>query len=923
MDPLNDYTELPQPVPFGKYYLLHQVNTGGMAQVFMAKAFGVEGFERLVAVKRILPQIAADQQFIRMFVDEAKLAGQLHHANIAQIFDLGRVGDDYYIALEYVSGRDLKQIWERVGALDAHIPIELACFIASQVCAGLDYAHNKRDPMGTPLEIVHRDVSPQNVLVSYEGEVKLIDFGVAKAANSTSDTRVGLLKGKLSYMSPEQVRGMALDRRSDTFAAGIVLYELLTGERLFMGESDFDTLEKVRKVEVAPPSLFNPGIPPALEEIVLKALHKHPNHRYQSGHEMLLDLQRFMFSQGNPCTARDLAAFMENIFVEEVARERRLLEYFQTISLSQLTSTGEEFGWGESEIETQVFQRDENAPSVVLGAELTGSWGDESAAEPEVGEAAREALSGAALDSGTFAAAPSEVPAVEPPALSLSKPSGPPPRPGKETGKQPRAQKPAPVAPPTRAAQASREVPAVSATLGRPAGVAPLVAPRTAPAAATAPVAPTASVPAVPGAGGSRTMMLVFGALAAVGAVVALLFALGVFAPGPQTGGIVVTTTPAVSGSVVVQVDGELVYTGPLPHTVEGLGASQHVVSVTAPGYDAAMATLTTVVGENLALVIPVTPEAADVAPVAIRSTPAGATVTVNGQAAGVTPTELSGLQQGATVQVLLSLEGYAPVTIPLQVGASNNPIEVTLAAVAAEGSSAVVADGSAGEVAPTQDAPPAALVFTIESVPRGAQFSLRDASGSEMAAGSTPAESPLLVADSSYTVEFRKDGFEIATASFSTSQRERTIRQTLRPTRDPAAANVTRDAGSSDTAGTAAAAAPRNTPEPTPTPTPSPTPTPTPAPAPTPTPAPTPAPTPPPTQVAATGTGMLSIQSRPAARIFIDGTDTGRYTPLINFPLPAGPHRVVLINEEFAMERQYQITIEDGQTRTIRNVVE
>ena len=913
MDPLNDYTELPQPVPFGKYYLLHQVNTGGMAQVFMAKAFGVEGFERLVAVKRILPQIAADQQFIRMFVDEAKLAGQLHHANIAQIFDLGRVGDDYYIALEYVSGRDLKQIWERVGALDAHIPIELACFIASQVCAGLDYAHNKRDPMGNPLEIVHRDVSPQNVLISYEGEVKLIDFGVAKAANSTADTRVGLLKGKLSYMSPEQVRGMSLDRRSDTFAAGIVLYELLTGERLFMGDSDFDTLEKVRKVEVAPPSLFNPSIPPALEEIVLKALQKHPNHRYQSGHEMLLDLQRFMFSQGNPCTARDLAAFMENIFVEEVARERRLLEYFQTISLSQLTSTGEEFGWGEAEIETQVFQRDENAPSVVLGAELTGSWGDESAAEPEPLSVARHAADGPGFGSDTFQPVPIEPEPVvaAAPAPSLAKSAGPPPKHGKDKGKQKGNNKPTPTPPPSRPVQMSKEVPPVPVAAAPPVP-APAAAARPAPPApaTAARPAPPAPTPGAKNDGGSRTTMLVVSTVVVIAVVVALMFALGVFAPKPQTGGIVLTTNPAITTDAVVQVDGQVVYTGRLPHTIEGLDTSQHVVSVTVPGYDDAMATLTAVAGENRPLAISLTPEVTEVAPVAVRSTPAGATVTVNGEGVGLTPTELVGLQQGATVQVAITLDGHTPVTIPLQVGASNNPIEVTLVAIAppvAEGSAVAAAEGSAVAVAPTPVAEPAALVFEIESVPRGAQYSLRDASGSEVASGTTPAESPLLNADSSYTIEFRKDGFEIATASFSTSQRDRTIRQTLRPTRDPAAANVTRDAGTEDTTRTAAATPPRNNPEPTPTP-------------PTP---PTPEPTPPPTQVAATGTGMLSVQSRPAARIYIDGTDTGRYTPLINFPLSAGPHRVVLINEEFAMERQYQITIEDGQTRTIRNVQE
>ena len=203
-----------KPIPFGKYDLLERINVGGMAEVFRAKAYGVEGFERLVAVKRILPNIAEDNEFITMFVDEAKIAVQLNHANIAQIFDLGVVDGAYFIALEHVHGRDLRAIFERCRQGGSPMPVAQACFIVMKMCEGLDYAHNKRDAGGRDMNLVHRDVSPQNIIVSYEGEVKLIDFGIAKAASKANKTQAGILKGKFGYMSPEQVRGLDIDHRS-------------------------------------------------------------------------------------------------------------------------------------------------------------------------------------------------------------------------------------------------------------------------------------------------------------------------------------------------------------------------------------------------------------------------------------------------------------------------------------------------------------------------------------------------------------------------------------------------------------------------------------------------------------------------------------------------------------------------------------
>lgn len=289
--------------------------------MFRAKHFGVEGFERLVAVKRILPSIAEDKEFISMFIDEAKIAVMLNHANIAQVFDLGNENGAYYIALEHIHGRDLRAIFDRNRDQGTPMPVPQACFITMKVCEGLDYAHNKRDETGRDLKLVHRDVSPQNMLVSFDGEVKIIDFGIAKAAGKGSQTQAGILKGKFGYMSPEQVRGLPIDRRSDVFACGIVLYELLTGERLFIGESDFSTLEKVRNVEILPPSTYNRKIQPELERIVLKALSKDVEDRYQNAIDLHDELQAFVYTSGEFYSRKDLASWMKQMWAKEIQAE--------------------------------------------------------------------------------------------------------------------------------------------------------------------------------------------------------------------------------------------------------------------------------------------------------------------------------------------------------------------------------------------------------------------------------------------------------------------------------------------------------------------------------------------------------------------------------------------------------------------------
>ncbi len=248
----------------GRYRLLEQIGAGGMAVVFRAVAEGSVG-KQVVVIKRVLPELARDPVFIKMLVAEARLSSRLSHPGIVRMHELGRVGDEYFLAMEHVDGADLVRVLNRSVAAKATLPIPVVCHIARQVALALAYAHDLKDAEGRPLEIVHRDVSPSNIMVTGDGGVKLLDFGVAKAAAHIRDerTRTGTIKGKINYLSPEQADGLAADRRSDVFALGIVLYECLTLKRLFRGDNDLATLRLVRRCEVPPPSQLRAGVPPA------------------------------------------------------------------------------------------------------------------------------------------------------------------------------------------------------------------------------------------------------------------------------------------------------------------------------------------------------------------------------------------------------------------------------------------------------------------------------------------------------------------------------------------------------------------------------------------------------------------------------------------------------------------------------------
>lgn len=305
------------PQPFGRYFLTQKIAMGGMAEIFRAKSVGAEGFEKIVVVKRILPHFCEDESFVTMFQDEARVAAHLNHANVVQIFDFDEVDGLYYIAMEYVEGQDLKRVLDRGTKQGTPLSIAQAVLIMIEAGMGLDYAH-KREVDGKPLNIIHRDISPHNMMVSYNGEVKIMDFGIAKAASRSTKTRVGTVKGKCAYMSPEQARGRPLDARSDLFALGVCLWEMLSGKRLFVGESDFETLNNVLKAEVPSLTEMNPEVPEDLDKIVQRSLAKERDDRQRDVAEFVSDLRRWFYSTVPDPSAVSLRDYMYGLFDEEI-----------------------------------------------------------------------------------------------------------------------------------------------------------------------------------------------------------------------------------------------------------------------------------------------------------------------------------------------------------------------------------------------------------------------------------------------------------------------------------------------------------------------------------------------------------------------------------------------------------------------------
>jgi serine/threonine protein kinase len=822
--PVSEPGILPNPIPFGKYYLLERINVGGMAEVYKAKAFGVEGFERLLAVKKILSSIAEDESFINMFIDEAKIAGQLNHPNIAQIFDLGKVDGSYFIALEYIGGKDLKTIFERARRLGEKVSIPRICYVMMKTCEGLAHAHHKKDANGRELNIVHRDVSPQNILISYEGEVKIIDFGIAKAQGKSSTTQVGILKGKFSYMSPEQVRGLHVDNRSDIFSLGIVLYELLTLERLFLGESDFDTLEKIRKVEMSPPSLYNPHIPKELEDIVLKALAKSPEDRFQTAYEFAEALERFMRNQGFYYTNKDLASYMKEAFSADIEFENKKLEYYKSLNLQPLEAEekpngasggpmGSGLSWGEEEMETQIFDREDE------DEELEVDEADIVYAEPPAEEdletiedkrwEEEQQNDGFAFD--------------DDPLDRALKP---------DRKKQPTAQVPS--VEPRREFRSTMQGEA-----------------------------------AVRGRDRSQSWMVVVGIailVVAVGFGLIWMFAV------PHTAPVTFETQPK---TVQIWVNGELKHDGPTPFEID-LEPGPTQFELKRDGYISFKTSRDIVAGKAYNLTQHLEPEGSRGRALLVKTDPPGASITINGKTFDeVTPSTIEEPGSGPW-KLIVQKEGFFTEERPLDT---------------------IPPSGVAIRLRPKQ------IAIKLTSDPERSEYEILEKESDEkVASGRTPDTVKELDASKVYRVEIRRRDYEKWSDDVEPgfepeikidaelAKRETVVSPPVAVRPDPPKRNDTPDRGSSSSNDTDEK---RDEKKPDPKPEEKPKPT---------------------------GTGVLTIGSKPTARVYIDGQDTGRYTPLMNFKVKAGKHKINLVNPEFGLNKTYYVDIKPGDSKKIIN---
>jgi serine/threonine protein kinase len=313
------------PIPFGQYELLGLIARGGMAEVFRARKRGAES--EILAIKCMRPQLAKETRFVEMFIREGKLAVLLQHDAIVRTFEIGRIEGRYFIAMEYIGGKDLTQVLRRCQEQHQRIPVPHAVYITAQTALGLHYAHTLNDAEGRPLTIVNRDVSPSNIRVSYDGQVKMLDFGIAQAMLKFT-SEIGVLKGKFSYMSPEQIRGLPVDARTDIFSTGIVLHEMLTTEKLFRGDTEFQLMEKVRNADVTPPSKFNRRVPEALDAICMKALARDAQDRYATAADFAAELLKLL--EGYRFTTAELRDLVRSLFRQDYQQEETELEACRT-----------------------------------------------------------------------------------------------------------------------------------------------------------------------------------------------------------------------------------------------------------------------------------------------------------------------------------------------------------------------------------------------------------------------------------------------------------------------------------------------------------------------------------------------------------------------------------------------------------------
>lgn len=321
---------------FGKYILLEKLASGGMAEVYLSKHIGAIGVSKFVAIKRILPQYSDNEEFIEMFKEEAKIAVNLNHSNVVHIHEFGIEKSQFYLVMEYVEGRNLRQIINELKKRANSFQIDQVVYMIKEVAAGLDHAHRCLDgTTGKPLNIIHRDMSPQNIMISFEGEVKIIDFGIAKAENQLESTKAGTLKGKFGYMSPEQADGQSIDMRTDVFSLGIVLWELLAKDRLFSGSSEAAILRKIRDCNIPSLRKMDPAIHPELEKIVNKALAKDKNLRYQTAAALHRDLNRFLNTHYPEFSSQDFSVFIKHTFADSFSEQKGKMVEFSTVLLPE------------------------------------------------------------------------------------------------------------------------------------------------------------------------------------------------------------------------------------------------------------------------------------------------------------------------------------------------------------------------------------------------------------------------------------------------------------------------------------------------------------------------------------------------------------------------------------------------------------
>ena len=362
----------------GRYELLRRVAAGGMGEIFLARMRGAAGFEKRVIIKTILPHLAEEEEFIEKFLDEGRIVVQLTHGNIVPVFDMGEEHGEFFIAMEYIPGRDVRDLIKRAEARGETLSQPIALHVIAETCKGLGYAHRKRDERDHPLGLVHRDVSPSNVLISSEGEVKLIDFGIARATTKLSRTVSGRIQGKFSYMSPEQASGREVDARSDIFSVGVMLYEMLTGQRPFDGESDLETLDRVRSAEFDAPSVLNAQVPEEIDAIVARAMARDVSQRYSTIDAMQAELLGYLYGQGCAPTSTEVVAYLNELFEGDI--ERRDLRSHGATPLSEpqglddilgaeLDRMLEESGSAPSDLTADPFTRtDASLPSLSAGA---------------------------------------------------------------------------------------------------------------------------------------------------------------------------------------------------------------------------------------------------------------------------------------------------------------------------------------------------------------------------------------------------------------------------------------------------------------------------------------------------------------------------------------------------------------------------